>query len=456
MANNDDLWGSSERYLRSGYAGGTGRQFGMMARSPAEALEPDHAPEPPRGSRKRQQHPIFVFLNTFMTLLLVGVIGLAGLFYFVRTQFDKPGPLQHPTVIVIPEGEGAITIANRLEREGIISDKRIFMAGVLYFKARKKLKAGEYAIPKQASIRGVLDTLVEGRAVLYSISIPEGLTSEQIVERLRASEDLVGEVSAIPPEGSLLPDTYKVARGTTRDDLLKRMQTEQKKFLDKIWDQRARDLPFKTREEAIILASIVEKETARADERQRVAAVFVNRLRKKMRLESDPTIIYGIAGGKGTLGRPIYRSDIEQVTPYNTYRINGLPPTPIANPGRAAIEAVLKPSTTSELFFVADGTGGHAFAETYPEHLKNVAKWREIERQRAAAAAEAAKTQKTGAAFEPVAAAATAKLEEASSVPGARPQPAPAPAVPGFAVSPAAVASPKMADMPLPERRPAQ
>ncbi len=454
MSGKDDFWGSSDRYLRSGYASGAGRQFGMMARSPAEALEPDHAPEPPRGSRKRQQHPVFVFLNTFMTLLLIGVIGLAGLFYFVRTQFDKPGPLQHPTVIVIPEGEGAITIANRLEREGVISDKRIFMAGVLYFKARKKLKAGEYAIPKQASIRDVLDTLIKGNVILNSISIPEGLTSEQIVERLRADEGLVGEVSAIPPEGSLLPDTYKFARGTTRDDLLNRMQSEQKKFLDKVWDQRARDLPFKTREEAITLASIVEKETGRADERQRVAAVFVNRLRKKMRLESDPTIIYGIAGGKGTLGRPIYRSDIEQVTPYNTYRINGLPPTPIANPGRAAIEAVLKPATTNELFFVADGTGGHAFAETYPDHQKNVAKWREIERQRAAAA-EAAKAQKQGAASEPVAAAAV-KVETPSPAPGARPQPAPAPAVPVFAPAPLAVASPKMADMPLPERRPAQ
>lgn len=392
--------------------------MGMMARSPSEALEPDHAPEPPRGSKKRHQHPILIFLNTFMTLLLVGVIGMAGLFYFVRTQFDKNGPLSHPTVIVIPSGEGLRGIADRLEREGVITDRRIFMASVIYFRAHKKLKAGEYAIESGASIRRVLDTLIEGKAILYSISLPEGLTSEQIVERLRADENLEGDVLQAPPEGSLLPDTYKFAKGTTRDELLKRMQTEQQKFLDKIWGKRAPNLPFSTREEAITLASIVEKETGRADERHRVAAVFVNRMRKKMRLQSDPTIIYGIVGGKGSLGRPILRSEIEKETPYNTYRINGLPPTPIANPGRSSLEAVLSPAKVNDLYFVADGTGGHAFAETLGDHNRNVSKWRVIEREQRAE--EEAKEQ----------AAATAPTA-ASQTP-----------------------APQMVQVPLPERRP--
>ncbi len=428
MRSDEQVWGGTNR---SGKAGYSNRQIGIMARSPAEALEPDHAPEPPRGSKKRHQHPVLIFLNTFMTLLLIGVIGLAGMFYFVRTQFDRAGPLNHPTVVVIPEGDGAIGIASRLEREGIITDKRIFMASVLYFRAHKKLKAGEYAIESKASIRRVLDTLIEGRAILYSVSLPEGLTSEQIVDRLRANEDLVGDIAQIPPEGTLLPDTYKFSRGTTREDLVKRMQSEQTKFLDKVWSKRAKDLPFSTREEALKLASIVEKETGRADERHRVAAVFVNRMRKKMRLQSDPTIIYGIVGGKGVLGRSIYRSDIDGDTPYNTYRIPGLPPTPIANPGRSAIEAVLSPAKVNDLFFVADGTGGHAFAETLQEHNRNVAKWRVVERERAAEAQQ----QEAVAATELSA----PDAATASVVPGARQAP-----------------SPQMVQVPLPEKRPAR
>jgi UPF0755 protein len=402
-------WEQDRRYGGGHY--GAQRDFAALPRSPSEALEPDHAPEPPPGRRTRREHPILAFMHNLMTLLFVGVIGLTGLFYFVRAQFDQPGPLNYGTVVVIPKGEGLSAIADRMEREGVIADRRIFVASALYFRAQDKLKAGEYAIEKNASIRKVLDTLVEGKAILYSQPVPEGLTSLQVVERLKANPELTGPVTLVPPEGALLPDTYRFAKGTSREELLLRMQNEQQKFVDKLWASRAAGLPIKTKQEAVTLASIVEKETGRADERPRVAAVFINRLKSNMRLESDPTIIYGLSGGKGTLGRGILRSEMEQMTPYNTYRIKGLPPTPIANPGRAALEAVLvlRPGKYNDLYFVADGTGGHVFAEKFDEHQKNVAKWRvvekemrakeeaaEAERLAAAAAATSATTQPGG------------------------------------------------------------
>ncbi|MFQ5625379.1 MAG: endolytic transglycosylase MltG, partial [Methyloligellaceae bacterium] len=317
-----------------------------------------------------------------MSLLVVALLAVGGLVYFAKLQFDKKGPLDHTTVFVIPRGEGVNVIAERLEHEGIISDRRIFVASVIYFKVQERLKAGEYELRKYSSMREVLDKLVEGRAVLHKVSIPEGLTSEQILARLNAHTMLKGEIPEIPPEGSLLPDTYKFSRGMTRQDLIGRMQAEQHKFVERLWEKRQANLPFKTPQDAIILASIVEKETSRADERSRIAGVFINRLRKGIRLQSDPTIIYGIAGGKGSLGRGILQSELEKDTPYNTYKIKGLTPTPIANPGRAAIEAVLNPADTKDLYFVADGTGGHVFAPSLAKHNQNVAAWRKIERER--------------------------------------------------------------------------
>src|SRR5690606_1761944 len=225
------------------------------------------------------------------------------------------------------------------------------------------------------------EILSQGKAVLYRLSIPEGLTSQQIVARLKAEENLAGDITEVPPEGSLLPDTYRYSRGTARADIIERMRADQRRFIAAIWDKRQKDLPFQTIEQALVLASIVEKETGRADERERIAGVFVNRLRRGMRLQSDPTIIYGIAGGQGTLGRPITPSDIDTPTPYNTYTINGLPPTPIPNAGRAAIEATLNPAKTKDLYFVADGTGGHTFSETYKEHNAAVQVWRQVERE---------------------------------------------------------------------------
>jgi len=387
-------WDQDERFASDSYVGAR-NDFSVLPRSPAEALEPGQPPAAPEGRRpKRQrQRPVVALMNALFTALFIGLLGLAGAFYYAKMQFDSAGPLQHAAVVTIPRGEGVNAIASRLEREGIIHDRRIFMAAVLYFGAQAKLKAGDYAIDARATMRSVLDNLIEGDVILYQVTIPEGWTSLQVVERLRATEELTGEISEIPPEGSLLPDTYRFARKTSRSDIIAQMQQAQDKFMEKVWPSRDPDLPFETQQEALILASIVEKETGLADERSKVAAVFVNRLRKGMRLGSDPTIIYGLVGGRGSLGRPIYRSEITQETPYNTYVIKGLPPTPIANPGRAAIEAVLKPDETDALYFVADGTGGHVFARTLAEHNRNVAEWRKIEKRIRAEQAAAAQAR---------------------------------------------------------------
>ena len=273
-------------------------------------------------------------------------------------------------------------IADILQREGVIDNNRwAFIGAVFALKARSELKPGEYAFQKSASLRDVIGTIVEGKVVQHAVTIPEGLTSEQIVARLTDNDIFAGSVREIPREGTLLPETYKFPRGTTRDQVIQRMQQAQKRVLAEIWERRNPDVPIKSPEQLVVLASIVEKETGKADERSRVAAVFVNRLRQKIKLQSDPTIIYGLVGGKGTLGRPIKRSEIQQPSPYNTYVIDGLPPGPIANPGRASLEAAANPARTRDLFFVADGTGGHAFTETYDQHQKNVAKLRSMEKQ---------------------------------------------------------------------------
>src|SRR5436190_1873580 len=238
---------------------------------------------------------------------------------------------------------------------------------------RAALKPGEYSFQRNASLRDVIGTIVEGKVVQHSVTIPEGLTSEQIVARLTDNDIFAGPIREVPREGTLLPETYKFPRGTTREQVIARMQQAQKRVLAEIWERRNADIPVKSPEQLVTLASIVEKETGKPDERSRVAAVFVNRLRQKMKLQSDPTIIYGLVGGKGTLGRPIMRSEIEQPTPYNTYVITGLPPGPVANPGRAALEAAANPSRTREIYFVADGTGGHVFSENLEAHNRNVA-----------------------------------------------------------------------------------
>jgi len=380
----------------------TARQrLNALPRSPSEALEPGRAPRPPRRLRERREpRRIGGFVRVLSGLLTLAFLGLsffAVMALLLRINFTQPGPLTHSAVTVIPRGEGVQEIAVRLEREGIVSDRRLFVAQYLAqgFVGGKQinLQAGEFEFRKQASLADVLETLAQGKAILYRLTIPEGLTSQQVVARLRADENLTGDVTEIPPEGSLLPDTYRYSRGMARSDILERMQADQRRFIATVWDKRQPGLPIQSIEQALVLASIVEKETGRADERERVAAVFVNRLRRKMRLQSDPTIVYGIVGGQGTLGRPITRADIDTRTPYNTYQIDGLPPTPIANPGRATIQATLNPARTQDLYFVADGTGGHTFSATLKDHNEAVLAWRKIEREiraRQAAAAPAA------------------------------------------------------------------
>jgi UPF0755 protein len=339
------------------------------------------------GRGPRRSSGLFRVVSGIFTVLVVcmGLIGGGAL--LLNSWVNAPGPLATTKSVAIPRGESTHEIAARLEREGAITDRWLFMAG--YYMVRVtgggergvQLKAGDYQIPREASIRAIIDILSEGRTTTVLVTIPEGFTSYQIVERLKANPILTGEITEVPEEGTLLPDTYSVPRGATRQGIIDRMRAEQRKLMDKLWSQRQKDLPVKSWEEAVVLASIVEKETGRNDERERVAAVFMNRLKKNMRLESDPTIRYGIDGGKVDWGQPIMKTERAQKNAHNTYQIFGLPPTPICNPGRAAIAAVLNPASTKDLFFVADGKGSHIFAETADEHYANVKKWRVIERE---------------------------------------------------------------------------
>jgi UPF0755 protein len=315
-------------------------------------------------------------------LMLIAVGSLYGGWRWMNGEFARPGPVAVETVITVPRGVGLIRIAQQLEDEGLVRDGRIFRAAVTLDGGESTLRAGEYEIPAEASMAQIYELFRAGRTIQHPVTLAEGLTSAMIVAALSEAEVLTGESGAVPAEGSLLPETYMVTRGTTRQDVIDRMSAAQEAVLDELWPTRAENLPFETREEAIILASILEKETGVGMERREVAAVFVNRLRRGMRLEMDSTIIYGITGGE-PLGRGIRQSEIDNAeNPWNTYQIPRLPPTPIGNPGRAAIAAVLNPTESNALFFVADGSGGHAFAATYAEHQRNVARWRRIERAR--------------------------------------------------------------------------
>ena len=381
------------------------RTTGMQLRSPAEALEPARGPTRPAGPRRRRESrrlsPFLRAVNSMLTLtaMLFVISGFGA--YWIATEINKDGPLKEAKNVVIPRGEGTHDIANRLESDGVIASQQMFMA---HYVGRMltgwvggqplQLKAGEYEIPPGASLRTVSEILGEGRSMLYRVTVPEGLTSTQIVQRLRSDQSLTGDITAVPPEGTLLPDTYKFARGMTRQQLVDLMQAEQRKLVERLWAARQPDLPLKSPEEAVTLASIVEKETGRNDERDKVAAVFVNRLRQNIRLQSDPTILYGLFLGEVAWGRPIYKSEIQQKTAHNTYQIDGLPPTPICNPGKSAIEATLNPAKTSDLYFVANGQGGHVFTTNLKDHNAAVANWRKAEQDiRARQAAAAAKTQ---------------------------------------------------------------
>ena len=354
----------------------------IMPRSPRAALEPDHVPMPLRSRRARNS--IVIVGNLVLTLVFLLTVASGVGFVIGKQRFDLPGPLKADRIVNIPKG-GVRDVADLLQKEGVIDQPWLFTAGALMMKAKDDLKYGEYRFVKSASLRDVVETIIEGKVVQHSFTMAEGLTSDQIVQRLLENDVLTGNIREIPREGTLLPETYAFTRGMTREQMIQRMQQAQRRAVQEIWERRMPDLPIRTVEQFVTLASIIEKETGKPEERTRVAAVFVNRLKQKMKLQSDPTIIYGLVGGKGSLGRPIMRSEIDQPTPYNTYVIDGLPPGPIANPGRASLEAAANPARTKEIFFVADGTGGHAFAENYETHQKNVARLRAIEQQAAPA-----------------------------------------------------------------------
>lgn len=363
----------------------------LVLKSASEALRPEPGTPPPPKKRKRSRHArsqIVVFANFMLSLLVFVVIGLGALFYFGKVQFTAEGPLTQDSTFLVKRGSGIIEISDQLERADLITDARIFRYGARAYGLEKSMKAGEYAIPAHASMRDIMNIFVEGKSLMHSVTIPEGLTVQQIFDRLSNSDVFSGDLpKELPAEGSLVAETFSFTRGTPREEVVSRLQAAQSKLVDEIWAKRREGLPVKDKNEFVTLASIVEKETGVASERPHVASVFINRLNKGMRLQSDPTIIYGIFGGRGKpAGRPIYKSDIEKETPYNTYAIKGLPPTPIANPGRDALEAVANPLDTQDLYFVADGTGGHVFAATLKEHNENVRKWREVERQRKEAA----------------------------------------------------------------------
>jgi len=351
----------------------------------------DDAPRRPRHLWPR-------ILLAFVLLVLAGGAAAGGAVWWAWDRFHKPGASGADTIVMIEKGDGVVAIAQRLKQAGVLTandpfglgvadDVSLFRYGVRYYEKQGQLKVGEFRVPAHASMKEVMDLLVSGKVIQYAVTLPEGRTSAMVLRAVAADTVLTGDLPPEPAEGALLPETYLFTRGTTRREIVARMARDHDRLVAALWEKRNTDLPYKTLEEAIILASIVEKETGLASERPQVASVFVNRLRKGMRLQSDPTIIYGLTKGE-PLGHGLRQSELDKPNAWNTYQIDGLPPTPICNPGRASLEAVINPPDTDYLFFVADGTGGHAFAETNAEHEKNVARWREIERQRAAAGGE--------------------------------------------------------------------
>jgi UPF0755 protein len=363
----------------------------IVPKTASEALRPEIGTPPPKRSRASRSQFV-VFMNFVISLVMLMVLAAGFALYFGKQEFDGPGPSANGDTFLVKPNTPVQDIADQLERRELISDARIFRLGVRAYGNDAVLKPGEYEIKPYASMRDIMELLKSGKSVMYSLTIPEGLTVEQALQRVAEEDTLSGDMpKAVPPEGSLATDTLRFTRGYSRQQIVEKLLADQKKLVEDIWQRRAPDLPLANMQDFVILASIVEKETGKGDERSRVAAVFLNRLAKGMRLQSDPTIIYGLFGGKGKpADRPIYQSDIQKPTPYNTYLINGLPPTPISNPGRAALEAVANPSKTDDLYFVADGSGGHVFAATLDEHNENVARYRALQKKQAEDAAKAA------------------------------------------------------------------
>lgn len=328
----------------------------------------------------------------FINLLIVGTLVLGGYIYYAKGEFNEPGPLSEATKFEVNKGDRFIPVANRLKDAGIITDARIFRVGARYSGMDDKLKFGNYSVPAGASMNEVIALITSGRAVGEQVTFPEGWSAYQIVQRLNAVEGMEGVIETLPVEGTLSPNTYGYIEGEDRQKVLDRMAAAQQKILDEAWENRQEGLPLETKEDVLIVASIIEQETPQKDELGLVSGVIMNRLNQGIPLGMDSTTVYEFTKGNPKEMRSIRRSDLVKDTPYNTRRFKGLPPTPIGNPGKAAITAAVNPTETEFLFFVADGSGGHIFAKTVAEHNANVAKWRIIEREKKAkAAAEAAK-----------------------------------------------------------------
>ncbi|MDB5615574.1 MAG: mltG [Devosia sp.] len=346
--------------------------------------------------RRRSSNGFVDILNGLLSLLVLGLLVAGGVAIYGATHFYGDGPLTADTTFRVEAGSGLTSIAPRLEEQGLISNQYIFQIGSRVSELSGAIKQGDFQIPAGASMVDILTELTTGNPIRYAVVIPEGWTSWEAIQRLNDDSNIVGEITSLPAEGSILPGSYDYVPGDTRQSVLDKMQSAMTTELAAVWEGRAADLPIDTPEQLLVLASIVEKETGVASERPEVAAVFVNRLREGMRLQSDPTIIYGITKGQSTLGRGLRRSEIDAQTPYNTYQIDGLPPTPIANPGIDALKAVANPDTHDYLYFVAKGASpseGHVFAETYAEHQKNVAQYRRITAEAAQAEKDAEATR---------------------------------------------------------------
>lgn len=317
------------------------------------------------------------FLLVLGFLIITAALTIGGAAVYVYVQYTSPSKMAQERDIIIPQGTGVRGIAEIFRRENIIDEPLIFLAGVRVSQLDRSLRAGEYHFPARVSPKQAAEILATGDTVKRFVTIPEGLRSGEIIDRINLVDGLVGEITEIPKDGTLLPETYQFSFGDTKQSIVDRMRAAHDEMVEQLWPGRQQGLPFDTIDEAVILASIVERETGVAGERSRVAGVFVNRLRINMRLQSDPTVAYAISPDK-RLERALTRQDWKFESPYNTYVNAGLPPGPITNPGREAFHAVLHPAATKDLYFVADGTGGHAFAQTLKEHNRNVAKWRRI------------------------------------------------------------------------------
>jgi len=339
-----------------------------------------------KRNRQRLGGALLSVINALLTLVIIGLLVIGGVIAFGAQRFYADGPKSEQTAFIVERGASLASVAQKLENAKLISDRWTFQFGAMAQRQQSSIRAGEFKIAAYSSMADILKEITQGRPISYSITIPEGFTSWQVVEKLNKAPNLVGKIVDIPAEGSLLPDTYSFERGDERQKVLDQMSAAMRTQLAKIWAQREPDLPISSPGELVILASIVEKETGVASERALVARVFINRLNRGMRLQSDPTIIYGITNGKGQLSRGLRRSEIANKTPYNTYQIDGLPVGPITNPGVGALVAVARPAKSNALYFVADGSGGHAFANSYAEHQRNVARWRQVEREQAKAA----------------------------------------------------------------------